>query len=244
MDTQSPFGTSSSFLMLCLLERASLYEDVLAGTGHHLRYVNTLPDLMQHCVGNPPLAVFVDVISQSRFGPAALEPVFALGVRWPILRAHLPATGHARAISLEPLWNGPLVEVLDAITSGDPTWNSSKWSREAIRMAISGRVRLKTARADGWKQGNLGDISVQGAFVYLADPPEVDEPVAMEIYDLSDGEPISVLGRVRRCRKWEDGPEIPGAAIAFDTKTVRETLIAGITRAVHIESLLKNRNSV
>lgn len=202
------------FYFLCLKDRRVIYGSIIANTPYQFVFFDHPEDLVKQCLGDPPLAILIDIQTSIRIGTTSLNILENLYVMWPILRCSISKSGFALASCSTPAKRENLNSALDAIARGDKSWFNRKYNRKHIRLDIPCRMRIRKLGNKIWCRGNCLNISSGGFFAVTYDPPEKNSVVEIQLLDLTD-EPISFRAKAVWSRKWDDTQQLPGSGIAI-----------------------------
>ena len=215
-------GNRRYFLLLCVGERRALYEQAVKQSGYEFVLVDGLLPLLTNCVQEPPQALLVDAVSAAKMGAALVNPLFELRMAWPVMRCTLRHDGTIVVMCESPDRQGSLAEAMAGIAAGDPTW-LPPWHRRSVRVEVRCRTRLRARGQDEWHPGNCLNLARDGAFVVSYRPYGKGDALEMELWDIAE-KPACLSVQVVRCRRWEEGPRLPGIGVAFDHDTIPEHL--------------------
>lgn len=224
-------------VLLCAPELRPRYDAILSTTGHMARAFDCVEMLLAECVQRPPLAILLDMNAVTRLGAMATAPLFELDIDWPILRCTVLGDAGANYMCLDPLRFGALTEALSEIAACDPQWQRASRRRDAIRLDLACRVRLRRDGETAWAQANCLDISVSGMFAVTYRPYEIGETVDLELRDLGPT-PYHLRGKVVRAKLWDADPNLPGIGVRFLPETVAAAFRAQLARPENIQRLM------
>lgn len=224
------------FLLLCLPERQPLYDATLREFPYQFTLVNDVRELLAKCVQDPPWAVLVDAATAARIGAAVLNPLYGLPMGWPILRCLPQPDGGVSVMCARPPRHGTLAEAVAAIAAGDPAWLPESKRRD-MRVDVHCRVRTRLAGTDEWRRGNCLDVSRGGAFVLSYETIALGTQVELELWDLV-ANPVVVAARIVRLRKWEEGTDLPGFAVAFEPASVPREVHEALVTLLYVTGLV------
>lgn len=218
-------GTSDGyFLLLCCRENREILESEFARFGVPVVTASSVEELLRYGFMLPPLAIVIDTYTATRVGTEKVTGLFNLGVGWPVMRANLADHREVRVICLEPVKSQSLASAISEIVTGDESWRHPRFFRKSMRIDLRTRARLRCSDSEPWRNANLLSISVGGAYLVLGDNiPAKHASVELEILDLRP-HPIRTKGVIAWRRTWDDGPDLPGVGIEFDSVAVTSEL--------------------
>jgi hypothetical protein len=213
-----PGNNQMCFILLCVGERRSQYENALEGLPCDVVMVDGILPLLSSCVQMSPQAVLVDALSAARMGAALVNPLFEMRMAWPIMRCTLRPDGTVAVICTSPARQGTLSEVIASIASGDCDW-LPPWHRRSIRVDVLWRMRIRHRGEESWRHANSLNVSRGGAFVVAYEDYTLEDGLDLELWDISE-KPARVQAKVARLRRWDDGPGLPGIGVSFEPGSI------------------------
>jgi hypothetical protein len=205
-------------LALCATKEATEIYRGLIPAEIQIESFTSVSEIIKLCVANPPDAILVDMASTLHVGTSDTAPLYELGIDLPVLRCTQSPNGQWIAMCQAPFKRLELVQAVQEILSGDPSWRHPKYVRRFVRVDFMGRARFRPAGGE-WVRGNFTSASISGLFLLSLEGMDVGAELEIEALDTTDPPPV-IRGNVTWVHRWEDGPHLPGMGIDFERASV------------------------
>ncbi len=199
------------FIILCKGDGRSPYTSILKDSDYPHRFVETLEEMMVHCLKQPPLAVLIDIPTQLFLGTERVVFAFNLKMKWPVMRSKALPSGRVQVFCLDPYISASLPDALRGVATADPDWMTKGFNRRYPRLQRTYRVRIGNQEGQWFKAHTL-DISTKGAFIVTYEQFEQEQPISVELHDLTS-DPLLLEATVKWTRDWNRSQELSGIGV-------------------------------
>lgn len=228
--------SSRYFLFLCMPDRQLSYQGAVATAPCPFVFASNLEEFLLCCIERPPIAAFADIVTVTRLGPTNIAPIFELGVIWPVMRCQSDGDGACRVMCIDPSRSAAMEEAIAELADNDRSWENPRYRRRRLRLDVRCRVRLRVLDEERWRPGNSLNLSSASALVVTYDVPAAGDKVEIEIADLG-APPLRMTGQVVWARRWQDSPDLPAVAVAFEPSSVSAAFARSLAKREYLPLL-------